>query len=328
MVSGILVARSTNKYALVPPMQYNKVSIRLPGDRVWRLGFDQSTSCTGIFMMDKQMDCLVMFEMLRDCDKETYYRELYYFIRNITQGRKIEVVVCEKPVPSKHVYTSGVLREFLGRLDVWVGELFPDADYGKIYPQTWKSFVIDKSKGKNRSNNKACIAEDVCDIFPLLDEYKKRKISKDFDGFDAAGVLLGYTMYAYSPNGSMLIHGEEEKRHVSFVCYKYVRKDSLGGFNFKQELFGYRHPYFSPKALGYNNRYSRFKNIRMASSNWKCVLTVLPDSEVKTLRFRFPIQEDTNYCMVMIVFSKKYLTKTNKDYLESQFPFHEEVSDV
>ena len=99
-------------------------------------------------------------------DKKDYFADIFNLISRLVKGQTVNLIVCEKPVP-KDVgsYTFRVLTELFGKLEVFL-EFNPDlakTELQSIYPQAWKSRIIDKSKGTGRINTKLCCAEDICD---------------------------------------------------------------------------------------------------------------------------------------------------------------------
>ena len=183
----------------IPEYDLNiKLSTRLSYD----VSLDQSSTCTGIAIVSVDNNIRIILDCMRDTgDRDEFYRELYRVLKKIVHGQKIRHIICENPPPVQgQKYSSRLLLELLGRISAWVEEI-PElraAEFGKIFPQSWKPFIINKEKGKGRDKVKALIAEDICDILPEFNTYRERHVSKDYDGFDAMGILLGYRAYTVS----------------------------------------------------------------------------------------------------------------------------------
>ena len=263
-------------------------------------------------------------------DRDEFYRELYRVLKKIVHGQKIRHIICENPPPVQgQKYSSRLLLELLGRVSAWVEEI-PElraAEFGKIFPQSWKPFIINKEKGKGRDKVKALIAEDICDILPEFNTYRERHVSKDYDGFDAMGILLGYRAYTYDIDGNRKISGIQERRHTSFVGYRYVPTDELKSVG-ATAFLGLAHNQVEPVFLTYNGNYNKFNNIRMASSNNVACYTILDDSFLDELRWQYDLEPQPNHVLLMYVFNESRLTKSLIKVLKVLLPMHEEVQDV
>lgn len=241
---------------------------------------------------------------------------------------KIRLVICEDPPPVKNKrYTSTVLLELRGRVSEWMEEIpeFTQATFKSIYPQTWKSMIVDKTKGTGRSNDKAMIAEDICDILPEFNQFRTVYASRDYDGFDAFGILLGYRKYAYTEEGLPLICGKIEKRHTSFIGYRYVSANELSAENVHQFL-GNAVMILKPTYLMYNERYNRFDNIRMATSNWDCSYTIMPVEEFDRLKWEYDLEYKEDHIVLGYMFNYSHWPQATKSFLKSVFDMYEEVT--
>lgn len=174
LVSAVVSYKSKNLVQILPPDKDYAFGIKLASNKIYDIGLDQSSSCTGIAISSTDDDLNILVDVRNDSfDKNTFYRELKGVLYRLIANQKIRNIVCEDPPPVKNKkYTSTVLLELRGRLEAWVEEIdeLRAGKFDSVYPQTWKSLVVDKSKGKNRSNIKECIADDICDIYP---EFRK-----------------------------------------------------------------------------------------------------------------------------------------------------------
>ena len=304
-----------------------KLSTRLSYD----VSLDQSSTCTGIAIVSVDNNIRIILDCMRDTgDRDEFYRELYRVLKKIVHGQKIRHIICENPPPVQgQKYSSRLLLELLGRISAWVEEI-PElraAEFGKIFPQSWKPFIINKEKGKGRDKVKALIAEDICDILPEFNTYRERHVSKDYDGFDAMGILLGYRAYTYDIDGNRKIAGIQERRHTSFVGYRYVPTDELKSVG-ATAFLGLAHNQVEPVFLTYNGNYNKFNNIRMASSNNVACYTILDDSFLDELRWQYDLEPQPNHVLLMYVFNESRLAKSLIKVLKVLLPMHEEVQDV
>lgn len=330
-IYGVVSVPSVNYYSEIRCVPEYQFSLTLNKDCVYDIGIDQSSSCTGIAIISTDKRIRIIMDCMRDTgDREEFYRQLYRILKNLVHGQKIRHVVCETPPPVQgKQYTSRILLELLGRLSAWIEEIpeLRNAEFGKIFPQSWKPFVVDTSKGKGRDKIKACIAEDICDILPEFDTYRERHVSRDYDAFDACGILLGYLAYSYDASGYRMISGVQEKRHTSFVGYRYISIDELkekGAVSFMGLAVKEANPIF----LSYNERYNKFNNIRMASSNNVACYTFLEDKYLDELKWQYDLEPKDDYVLIMYIFNESKLSKSFIKVLKSLFPMHEEVQNV
>lgn len=325
--AGVITCTNPKKAILLPPGSLNKMSIKLDHKRVWDIGIDQSTSCTGICVQSTDNRFQLLFDVYRDKAmlKKDFYKDLFNLLRRLVMEQTIRLVVMERPAP-KAMYASRVLEELKGHVEEWISQI-PELEAAKsdsLFPQTWKSYIVDKSKGKNRFKDKRAISADLCDRFPLLNDYRLRYPYTDYDSFDACGILNGYLAYAYTQSGEEKIHGTKEKRHVSLVGYKWVNKSSV------QEALVDFDQYFlnKIKLLVYNKDFNLHDNVRMASSNYDASMTVLPRNSLDQFMWKYGIDpEDESKLMTMFVFRKGQFSTSDLRVIEATLPWHEEVFD-
>lgn len=328
VVSAVVVVESKNFSTCIPPVSEDLFSLKLSSKYTYDIGIDQSSSCTGIAIRSTDKDIKVLIDVRRDCgDKPTFYRELKGILRGCIAGHKIREFTCEDPVPTKgKKYSSTVLLELRGRVSEWVESIpeLENAHADSLYPQTWKSFIVDKSKGKNRSNNKFCIADDICDKVPEFRKYMNVYAPSTYDAFDAYGILDGYGMYAYTEDNLPLICGKIEKQHRAFVGFRYLPLEKLrdGSIN---DFMGNAVTIFKPKFLMFNERYNYFTNIRMASSNHDCSFTIVPDEQLEVLKWKYDIEPQEDYVLVAWIFNFSHYPQATKTSLKNFFEMNEEV---
>lgn len=312
----------------------NGVSIKLKDDVEWELGIDQSTSCTGICLHSSDDSIRILLDIKRDknAPKSEYFRELKYFLKRLAKGHKFSLIVNELPVKTDKNRSAGdVLKEFLGHLHEWIEDDIPEfttARHEELFPQTWKSQMMDKSKGTNRSKIKSEVAADITDKYPDLKPYYEVYQFSDYDSFDATGLLEGFKKYAFDAEGNEMIHGYKEHRHTSLVGYKWIDTKDLENQDLLTMIFDKSLAVFKPRVLMYNECYSLHNNIRMASSNWPIVVSILPHKTLQPFQWEYNIDiHSTSHVMVMVVFKKSELSRNDIKVVEYLFPWNKEVYD-
>lgn len=334
VLKGVLAKPGTDKYILIPARPCKSFNVTLTHGVPWYMGIDQSTSCTGIALMDGHSEFVMLLDVIRDKNApiDEYYRDLRRLLGRLAKGQRFDLIANERPVPTdKKKYTRDVLTEFLGRLNSWLDDIeeFDGAQREQLFPQVWKSLVVDKSKGPHRSNVKEEIARDLVDKYPELYYYFHFEHTKDYDSFDALGILTGAIQYAFTADGYPKIHGSKEKRHVSLVLYDWIDWDPELSFddNVRNAIID-NIDVFSPYILHYNDRYSLHDNIRMASSNYNCTATVLPKSELMPFKWKYGIDpEDDSKRLLALILKRGEFTSGIINSAKRVYPWHEEVYD-
>lgn len=333
-VTGVIIKPGTGKQFIIGQTLAKELKLVLSADTSWYMGIDQSTTCTGIALKAANKSFIILLDVMRDKNlpKDDYYADLRRLLARIARDRKFDIVINEKPIPSTDKrYASTVLLEFLGRLSVWLDSImeFDDALRDGIYPQVWKSMIMNPAKGKNRSKFKSEVAEDIVDIYPELENYYLNWHTKDYDAFDALGILDGYIRYAFTPDGYPMIHGTKEKKHTSLVLYDWINWDDSKSYEDNIcEALGDNLSVFEPYILRYNPKYSLHDNIRMATSNYECTATILPQEELNPFMWKYSVDiKEPGKQMLMIALKKGAYTLGFVNSATSVYDWNEEVFD-
>ncbi len=335
-VTGIITKyRPDHQTGVARPILHipiQKLELCLKHNYIWDFGIDQSTTCTGVCIQSVGKEFQILLDLKRDKNlpKEVFYAEMFQFMARVMRDQKVRMLIMERPAP-KAMYSSRVLEELKGHVEAWKYQIpeLDDALVDALFQQTWKSKIVDKSKGKNRGNVKRFIAEDVTDRFPLLREYLEGDhfSGYDYDAFDATGILNGFLEYAFTEDGTEMIHGIKEKTHVTLVGYAWVNKDepssalkAMGG-EVAEKIF-------KPKFLYYNNSFTLHDNTRVASSNWDFVYTILPITVLDQFMWKYGIDPlDQSKVMIMYVVRKSRFSNGQLEYFREMLPWNEEVFD-
>ena len=330
-IQGIMCMPGTGKYQIIMPDHARDFTLRLKDGVSWKLGIDQSTSCTGLALKSSDQKYLVLLDVIRDKNmlKEDYFRDLRGVITRTTKDRVFTLVANEKPVPRKFAHARETLTELLGRLNTWIEDnpAFDGATHEAVFPQTWKSMVVDKSKGPNRSNIKREVASDLVDRYPELQHYFDFYHTSDYDSFDALGILDGTIEHAFTPDGYPKIHGTIEKTHTALALYKWYDWDS--DFSYEENLaaaFGDMAQVFQPVILRYNPRYTLNENVRLCSSAYTSVITVLDGVDLVPFQWKYGIDiNEAGKKMILIALKMGAFSGGAISALKSYYPMNEEV---
>ena len=335
-VSGIIVKGSA--YQCIPTMQLDFFKLSLEKNKTYAVGIDQSTTCMGIFILETNLKSYALLEIKREADvKEVFFRGIKGLLRTLFDGITVSSIVIEEPFPSKFAPTSSmILKELKGRVIDWCGEIpaFSGISVHTVYPQTWKSFIATKKVAKSMdvkvadiTKSKTLMADAICNILPPLYNYKILHFAKDYDGFDACGILLGYHMYSHTSNGTPRICGIKEQRHVSFVAYFKIAASEIKDTESLKAPLQLALNDLNPVILAYNTSYNRHDNIRMATSNWNAVITILPPKYTEELCWQFNVDVSDGDVCIMYAIRKGRFSQKVMNYLEKALPCHELVTD-
>lgn len=334
ILHGMIHVKSLDKYIDIGPTSDLKFKIKLPSDRRYHIGLDQSTTCSGIYLEDEKNDINMLVDLQRMGEpKELYFQQLISFLDSVVSDLNISLIVYEKPIPNFGQSMSfKILTELKGKIDQWVfmNHNLQNAQVKSIYPQSWKAKIVNKKKGKNRGNNKRFIAEDLCDLKPNLRYYLDKTRAKDYDAFDACSILTGYKLCAFTETGQEKIFGTPEKRHMTTVFYRYVSINDLNT-DTRKTLVGFMGPsttYFNPKFKVYNDDYDRIKNYVVASSNDDFTITMLPSSSLNSLHWKYNFEIDPDKIMLAYIVRKNKFTTTDLNYLKRNMPMWEDIEYV
>lgn len=332
LCTGTICSNTKNASILLPVKSIVSTKINLDKNKTWNVGIDQSSSCTGITVISTDNELIGLFDLYRDknLDSAQFYRELKFFLMAILDGQKVAHLVYEKPIPNaKFRSAQAVLLELKGKLTDWLYEIpaLEGAKVDSLLPQTWKSLVMNPTKGKNRSKIKKEIASDIVDIYPCLCDYFNNYLFKDYDSFDSCGIITGYLKYAYNELGMEQIHGSIEKTHNSLVLYFQADKN-LSFAEAIAEKFGVwcqTDLVSKMQFLAYNMRYDLNTNVRMASSSGGNIITLLPSSAELTLKWKYGIDTSGSMNTYMVVYRKGELTTRECNALTTVFKWNEVV---
>ena len=312
-------------------------SLKLAKNLHYMVGIDQSTSCTGFYVRECSGRIETLFDVRRGADDtEEFFKNLKFILKSVFEDTIVDLVVHEEPVPNlKQAYSGRILSELKGRLQEWIKEIpaFQNATIKRLYPQSWKKFIMDAKAAKaagttvaKRMKSKAAISEDVCKILPYFKAYRDLHYSVDYDAFDACGILVGYLAAAFDSDGNRKIYSIQEKRHSTMMYYKYVKRSEFLEKIPHEVIFG--SDYFAYRdcpVLMYNSSYKFIDNVVMAGSEFPISLTTLPDSEVTRLQFSFNFEKNPDYVMAAVICNKGKVSGSILSGLKSRFEMFEEI---
>lgn len=178
--------------------------IEITSEEPLLIGFDQSTTQTGLFIKTTtgKFVAMIDIENMNSMPHSIYEQMMLVFLKNTFYQKKIELVVIEKPFKAKgkgSYETLVKLKGFMETLMYTVPE-FRGVKLGEIYPQTWrKEFLANKTytgRKKATKDLKQCAREETIKRYPLTEWYANLTTNAP-DSCDAVGVLDGYIQTNY-----------------------------------------------------------------------------------------------------------------------------------
>ena len=288
-------------------------------DARFELSIDQSTTCTGICISntDSTFYALIDFQRL-NTDKELYKSQLRKLISELVKGLRINLTVLEKPLNIKHSKATPVLRDLHKNIKGWkfdIPELY-DAKMDSILPHQWKVKVMDKSKGTGRTGDKSAIAEDICEIVPVVNGYRKRCPATDYDSFDALGILLGYKAQHYSKDGKLINFGSAVYNSSMHIFIKYLPKALL--YN-KEAIIDNIPVNGDLPILQYNTEHSFYDNVKMCCGSYDYSSFVVNTPQIlMNLLWETGEEFRPDHGFVCVIVRQGAITKKNLEYAKER----------
>jgi hypothetical protein len=306
----------------------------LPENREYSIGIDQSTSCTGFYLTDRDTSFHLIGDITPyDSTRDTLYKSMEIFIKRMVKGKQIDLFVIEAPLPYGSGKRNKVLMELFREIRGWK-EIIPELSllaenkFTTIPPNVWKKHIVDSSKGTNRTRSKVLMAEDLLDKFPELRHFFDITDSRsDYDAFDAAGVLHGYKMehgVKFSDTGAHLTKVGGTKDYTGHIVAFYLPLDSGKPIQAQMEDFNELAQMYLPEFLESDPEISWFENVRKSATMGKMNMIL-----VKEPKHRIMLQWMANFpnkdaVILSLVFRKSAVTGKLLEYLKSKH-FYEEI---
>lgn len=307
----------------VEPLGSNHTScleIPFPTNKVYEIGIDQSTTCTGIAFKSTDNEIVLQMEFYSKYlgSEDIYLSHLRELLRALCKGRRIDLVVLEKPVIGGWASARSKLLPFARKVKDIVGEI-PEYRGKKvewIQKNVWTSMIRNKSKGKGRANNKREIAIDTYEMFPYSETMFKWSRDKDYGAMEALGILEGFKLKyrktegildnakVGSHMGAIFLYGEEGKVLEQFGV---LVRDWVA---FSREKLQYR---------SYNAENRLHENVKMCDAGESASVFQLNNNiDLISVLFEFDLNIIPNARMVILVTAKRNISKKNWEYLRNQ----------
>lgn len=327
IVSGIFALPKINKCAIFTKTHMeasSEVNIlfkkKLPKGTGVYVSLDQSTTCTGVVIASEDFRIICQMDFMRkETDKYTYKLQLKDFIDWLVTDLKVKLLVIENPLNIRGNHATEVLQDlfkYIKNIKDDIDEL-KQVPFDTIFPQQWKECVVNKSKGKYRTGIKYEIASDICDIYPVLKNYLDVCPAKDYDSFDALGILLGYLKQHYNSEGKEIVYGTNTYGFNIRVFPLYLPSEEVDSIPLAM-------PYLKkdvvPKKFYYNNKFNFYKNLGIICSKVPVGYFIIEDLELKVnMLWETGVEPKEGYEFVCIVARQGTFTDKQTEKLKSLY---------
>lgn len=177
----------------------------------YQLGFDQSTSNTGLFIKNYENTEVFMIEMCRRPKESTasdYIFDLEMFLHDQCQDRLISHLIYERPIKTESYVSSRVLFQLEGMLTMLSRRYseFRNARMECIENSSWRSVVILPELQKSQ-DRKLASESSILTLFPWTYNYCG-SLGSDRDIFEAMGVMFGWFYNSFDELGRPYVRGD------------------------------------------------------------------------------------------------------------------------
>lgn len=230
-------------------------SLILDPEKCYQIGFDQSSSNTGIFIKDFKNTEAHMIEVQRNKgqDASEYIFDLEMFLHQLAEGCTISHIVYERPIKTESYRSAQVLFQLEGTIRS-LGKRYPEfksATIDNIENAAWRAQVVDKQL-ESVYGRKDVSRISINHIFPWTTKYGF-SLYKDNDIFEAMGVLFGWFMVSFDPLGRQYVRGDRTTRTVGGFVLPGLSGEKVLGLLEEQGI--------KAQLLIENPNYSIYKNI-------------------------------------------------------------------
>ena len=207
----------------------SEVPLRLDTEDTWQLAMDQSTSNSGIFIKNYTNTKAYMIEVSRDkgVDADEYIFNLEMFIHKICEGCKFTHLVYERPIKCESFRSDQVLFQLEGILRAMVRRYpeFMTARLDYIENSSWRSVVVDTERFSGYSRKEQS-AKSIEAIYPWVNGYCG-SLGKDFDVFEAMGVMFGWFYNSFDKLGRPYVRGDKYTGNIGGFILPFQSAESV-----------------------------------------------------------------------------------------------------
>lgn len=229
--------------------------VLLDPSKVWQVGFDQSTSNTGIFIKDYNNTEVHMIEVSREKGQIAgdYIFNLEMFLHRTFEAVSVSHMIYEKPILTKEYRSSRTLFQLEGMLCTLPKRYkeFSTACLDNIENQSWRSSVVPKELDRLYERKQASRMA-VEKIYPWCSHYGY-SLGPDNDVYEAIGILMGWFICSFDALGRPYVRGSRTTKTIGGFIFPGVTGEEMSR---TLDEAGVKH-----RLLVENPSYSIYKNL-------------------------------------------------------------------
>ncbi len=280
----------------------NNFKLDLDESKVYDIGIDQSTTCTGIAICPLDESFTIILEVF-NFDRDAYYvPQLCKFIRKTLHNVNIRYLVMEEPLG----YISGRRNSTLAKLKKTLLPLKDELNvkhFDTILPASWRHGLMPKAiKGDRRKKDTV--------VNTLLEMYPKFRDTlgywnTDYDGIEALGIIIGFkNRHGVDNQGFLKIIGPVNTKKRAIAFFKYIDLDDNFDSYVSKEMSTFK-LYVNHKDTlhfkSYNEEFNLYGNVKMCLVDNYSSTIVTDELDVLSICIKHQIVPSDNKFMLMFV---------------------------
>lgn len=274
----------------------NKISIPI------NIGFDQSSTQTGISIMDNKGNLLCVID-IQNCGmpSEEYTKYFYKWLQNNLSYQTINYIICERAEQNApQQYVKIILQNLIKSIDKFA--LSIGSTLYQIDNKTWKKWYLSEEKFKGRriktSLVKPAIVEKTVDLYPQLESYYKSL--RGTDSADAVGICYGFSH-------ELFVKGFSGMQKICVLMHTFPLRDYAMEFLTIDEVKARLESdslLSKMRIVMYNTDFTLEDNA-LRAINYYTVPVLLTTTDKKTLvLFKYTSDRDVNSDLALLVYRK------------------------
>ena len=281
----------------------------------WHLGIDGSSTSYGLALYNYDYSQVHLFIFCRDMlgTAETFRGVMYEWLREYLYGVPIQTVTYEK-TPEGYKPPSSHAEKVMRETEAAVRNFVYDKNYlltrGRdyifdIFPNSWKSFSVPKSKenvGKVDKELNATAVLESCGLDPdkWLAGFHSLGYKHDYDCFEALGIGRYGSHFLLQENGSVKVYKNFTRTTTHLIAAKRVEPDV--GLGNEIEFVGRFGAGKAPRICTLNEHHSIPENLLgLDDKEFNNILIVPGNHELGIyfdLAFDFDLEDSRDYLIL------------------------------
>ena len=277
-------------------------SLTLDKSKVYDIGIDQSTTCTGIAICPLDESFVSILEVL-NFDRDAYYvPQLCNLIRKMFSGINIRYMIMEEPLG----YVTGRRNNTLTKLKNTLKPLHEELDvtqFGTILPPAWRHGLMPKA-GNGDRRKKETVVRTLIDMYPELEGFLPYS-NGDYDGLEALGIIKGFkARHGVDDSGGLKIIGQPNTKKRAVAFFKSLPLDDNTSARMNEDMENFKRYIHHKEKLhfkSYNEEHNLYGNVKMCLvDDYSCSI-ITDELDVIAACIEMKINPEPNSFLFMFV---------------------------